>query len=86
MFSDVKEPIDKFAHLHDCTLHYALYLNGKKEEEKNAFQLKIAQLFQYNFRQKKKYEKRIESQYMTFYLTHKIRKLSCKALPSSDFK
>ena len=86
MFSYVSEPINKFTHLHDCTLHYTLYLNGKKEGKKNAFQLKFAQLLQQNFRQNKKYEKRIESKCMTFNLTHKIRKLSCKALPSSVFK
>ena len=43
-------------------------------------------LQQHNFRQKKKYEKRIESRCMTFNLTHKIRKVLCKALPSSVFK
>ena len=73
-------------HLHDCTLHHTLYLNWKKKEGRKCFQLKFAQLLQCNFRQKKKYEKRIRRQCITFNLTHKIRKLSCNALPSFVFK
>ena len=60
--------------------NYPLYLKRKKEE-KNAILLEL-----HNFRQKKKYGKKIESQCLTFNLTRKIKKLSCKALPSSVFK
>ena len=49
MFSYVREPTDRFAHLHDRTLHY---LYGKKE--KKCFSAKICLITSTQFQRKEK--------------------------------